>query len=162
MDLGGPAGGKRQRRAVPLASSEEARRRMLATAQRDTAAELALRVALEPYGLTYEVDSSPLGGIRRRADLVFEPERVAVYVDGCFWHACPVHATWPKQNAEWWREKIEANRRRDADTDRQLAEAGWTVVRVWEHEAPVAAAGKIAHIVARAKASLARYAIQGC
>jgi DNA mismatch endonuclease, patch repair protein len=59
---------------------------------------------------------------------------VAVYVDGCFWHSCPLHRTSPKANASWWSAKLEANRCRDADTDVRLAEAGWRVVRVWEHE----------------------------
>jgi DNA mismatch endonuclease (patch repair protein) len=80
-----------------------------------------------------------LPGLRRRADLVFGTARVAVYVDGCFWHGCPVHGTWPKANAEWWRTKIEANRNRDADTDRRMNEAGWLVIRVWEHEGAGAA-----------------------
>jgi DNA mismatch endonuclease (patch repair protein) len=55
-------------------------------------------------------------------------------LDGCFWHGCPVHASWPKTNADWWRAKIEANRLRDRDTDERLAAIGWTVVRIWGHE----------------------------
>jgi DNA mismatch endonuclease (patch repair protein) len=120
---------------------------MLATRRRDTAAEVAIRAALEAYGLVYEVDRAILPEIRRRADLLFGRERVAAFVDGCFWHACPLHATWPKKNAAWWRAKIEANQQRDADTDRRLAEAGWAVIRVWEHEDPVEAATRIAAIV---------------
>jgi DNA mismatch endonuclease (patch repair protein) len=116
---------------------------MLATRQRGTAAELSLRTALDRLGLTYSVDESPTPGVRRRADILFPAERVAVLVDGCFWHGCPVHGTWPKQNAEWWREKIEANRRRDADTDQRLAEAGWLVLRVWEHDDSSEAATRI-------------------
>lgn len=126
-----------------MPSSEDARRRMLATRRRDTAAEVGIRAALVAYGLDYQVDRVVLPGTRRRVDLLFERERVAVFVDGCFWHACPIHATWPKQNAEWWRDKIEANRRRDADTDRRLDEAGWAVVRIWEHEDPAVAAERI-------------------
>ena len=119
---------------LPLASSPAVSRRMRATGQRDTAPELALRSALHCRGLRYRVDVAPVVGLRRRADLVFGRARVAVFVDGCFWHGCPVHATWPRANAAWWRAKIEATRRRDADTNRRLADAGWTVVRVWEHE----------------------------
>ena len=86
-------------------------------------------------------------GLRRRADLAFTAARVAVFVDGCFWHGCPEHATWPKQNAEWWREKIEANRRRDLDTDARLLEAGWLPIRVWEHEPVEDAADRVTEAV---------------
>jgi DNA mismatch endonuclease (patch repair protein) len=72
-------------------------------------------------------------GTRRRADIAFTRRRVAVFVDGCFWHGCPRHLSWPKNNRLWWRRKIEENRRRDRDTDRQLRDLGWTVVRFWEH-----------------------------
>lgn len=120
---------------------------MQSTRQRDTAPEVALRRALFRLGLRYRVNSIPIPGLRRRADIVFRRARVAVYVDGCFWHGCPIHATWPRANAAFWRDKIETNRRRDADTDRQLREAGWLVVRVWEHEDPSAAAGSIALFV---------------
>lgn len=72
--------------------------------------------------------------MRRRADIIFPRLRVAVYVDGCFWHGCPLHGTSPKANAQWWREKLDHNRQRDEDTDRVLSAAGWIVVRVWEHE----------------------------
>lgn len=71
-----------------------------------------------------------------------------MFVDGCFWHGCPEHATWPTENADWWRTKIEANQRRDDDTDRRLAEADWAVARVWEHEDPAQAVGRIAALVA--------------
>ncbi len=81
--------------------------------------------------------------MRRRADLVFPRRRVAVYVDGCFWHSCPQHATFPKNNAEWWAAKLAANVQRDRDTDARLQAAGWTVVRVWEHEDPVVAATRV-------------------
>jgi DNA mismatch endonuclease, patch repair protein len=79
--------------------------------------------------------------------MVFTRARVAVYVDGCFWHSCPEHATVPKSNRGWWIDKLDANVRRDRDTDRQLEEAGWFAVRVWEHEAPEAAAGEIEQAV---------------
>jgi DNA mismatch endonuclease (patch repair protein) len=72
-----------------------------------------------------------------------------VVVDGCFWHGCPVHGTWPKANAAWWREKILGNVARDRDTDARLTQAGWTVLRFWEHEEPVGAARKMARIVRR-------------
>jgi DNA mismatch endonuclease (patch repair protein) len=75
--------------------------------------------------------------------------KVAVFCDGCYWHGCPEHGTWPKANAEWWREKIEANKRRDQDTDAELAAAGWAVIRVWEHQDPKDAARRVAGVVAR-------------
>lgn len=91
---------------------------------------------------------SPLQELpRRKADLVFSRLRVAVYVDGCFWHSCPDHATRPKANAEWWREKLERNVERDRDTDAQLREAGWEVVRIWEHEAVGDAVERIEHVL---------------
>lgn len=81
--------------------------------------------------------------MHRRADVVFGSARIAVFVDGCFWHSCPLHGSQPSANCEWWAAKLEANRARDADTDQRLAEAGWAVLRVWEHEDPVEAAGRI-------------------
>jgi DNA mismatch endonuclease, patch repair protein len=122
------------------------------TPRRDTPGELALRQELYRRGLRYRVDIRPLSSLQRRADIVFSRAKVAVFCDGCFWHGCPEHRTWPKNNAEWWRRKIEANRRRDRDTDTQLNEAAWTVIRVWEHEDPKLAAEQIAAIV-RAKCS---------
>ncbi len=115
-------------------------------ARRDTRAELAVRRAVWRLGLRYRVDIAPLRG-RRRADLVFTRARVAVYVDGCFWHSCPLHATTPKANREWWEQKLAANVARDRDTDARLAEAGWTVLRVWEHEDPEQAAERISRTV---------------
>ncbi|MCG3207160.1 MAG: hypothetical protein FOGNACKC_00760 [Anaerolineae bacterium] len=131
----------------PSASSKAARNRMKAARRRDTAPEMALRAALHRRGLRYRVDVSPIKGLRRRADVVFRTVKVAVYVDGCFWHGCPIHGTWPKANAEFWRQKIEHNKKRDADTNRLLKEAGWEVVRVWEHEDPEDAAERISNII---------------
>lgn len=71
---------------------------------------------------------------RRRADLLFSRARVAVFVDGCFWHACPIHATQPANNGEWWATKLRGNVARDRDTDAHLTEQGWPSVRIWEHE----------------------------
>jgi DNA mismatch endonuclease (patch repair protein) len=82
-------------------------------------------------------------GIRREADLLFPRARLAVFVDGCFWHGCPQHGTSPRNNAEWWRSKLDRNRARDADTEAKLRDAGWDVVRVWEHERAIDAADRI-------------------
>jgi DNA mismatch endonuclease (patch repair protein) len=110
---------------------------------RDTAHELALRRELFARGLRYRVDVRPESSIPRRADTVFRSARVAVFSDGCYWHGCPEHGSWPRTNCEWWRRKIEATRARDEDTTVRLRAAGWTVFRVWEHENLVAAATRI-------------------
>jgi DNA mismatch endonuclease, patch repair protein len=121
---------------------------MRAARQRDTSPELAVRSELHRRGLRFYVDRAPLPALRRRADIVFPRRRVAVYVDGCFWHGCPDHGTWPKANADWWRSKIEANRTRDRDTDRRLEEAGWTAVHAWEHETVAAIADRVVFALA--------------
>ncbi len=124
--------------------------------RRDTAPELFVRRAVWKRGLRYRVDVSPIRGARRRADLVFTRAKVAVYVDGCFWHSCPHHATTPKANRAWWIEKLRANVTRDRDTDRRLHEAGWIALRIWEHEDPETAAAGVERIVRERVASLAR------
>jgi len=131
----------------PKASSPDALRRMKATRRRDTAAEMAIRSALHTRGLRFRVDRSILPGVRRRADIVFVTAKVAVFVDGCFWHCCPIHQTYPKANMKWWTAKLQANRQRDADTNRQIREAGWFVARIWEHESPGDAITRIVKLV---------------
>lgn len=122
--------------------------------QRDTAPETALRSVLHRRGFRFRVHYA-LPRLRRRADIAFPRLRIAVFVDGCFWHGCPEHGTWPKQNAQWWRAKIEGNQRRDADTDERLAVDGWLSIRVWAHEKPADAAERVAGIV-RARRGAAR------
>lgn len=119
-------------RPVPL--DDIVRARMSAQARRDTTPELALRSALHRQGLRFRVHRRPLPSVRREADLVFPGFRVAVFVDGCYWHCCPEHGTEPRTNKDWWRHKLTGNQARDRDTDRRLWEAGWLPVRVWEHE----------------------------
>jgi DNA mismatch endonuclease (patch repair protein) len=80
---------------------------------------------------------------------VFVRARVAVFVDGCFWHCCPVHGSSPTRNAAWWRRKLDLNKERDEDTDRRLRESGWEVIRVWEHEVATEAADRIEDVVRR-------------
>lgn len=138
----------RRQTRTPEASSREVRRRMQATPRRDTLCELAIRSAVHRRGLRYRVDWS-LPGTRRRADLAFVTARVVVFVDGCFWHGCHEHVTWPKANAAWWRDKIGTNVRRDRDTDSRLKALGWRVLRFWEHESPEKAATTIARAVSR-------------
>jgi DNA mismatch endonuclease (patch repair protein) len=137
-----------ERTAIGAApSSADVSRRMQRQASRDTGPEVAVRSALHRLGLRYRVHARPISGIRRDADVVFRRVRVAVFVDGCFWHGCPDHASWPKANSSWWRDKIEKNRARDRDTDARLAEAGWLAIRVWEHEPSEEAAERIAAAV---------------
>jgi DNA mismatch endonuclease (patch repair protein) len=116
---------------------------MQAARRRDTVPELALRSMLHSKGMRFRVDCSVIPGFRRRADIVFTRAKVAVFVDGCFWHGCPIHRTFPKANAFWWAEKLKTNRRRDAQTNRMLVREGWSVVRVWEHESAAEAAARI-------------------
>lgn len=131
---------------TPAASSPEALKRMQRTPRRDTPCELKLRSAIHRMGLRFRVDW-PLPGTRRRADLAFTRARVAVFVDGCFWHRCPVHGTLPKANAPWWQEKLTANALRDRDTDARLTASGWCVLRFWEHDDMMFAADRVRHLV---------------
>ncbi len=118
----------------------------------DTEIELRLRRLLHRMGLRYRVHARPLPGMRRTADIVFPSVRVAVFVDGCFWHGCPEHGTTPKSNTEFWQAKIRRNVERDQDTRRRLAEADWLGLQVWEHEDPEEAASTIATLVAERRA----------
>jgi DNA mismatch endonuclease (patch repair protein) len=120
--------------------------------QSNTSAEFSVRRELHALGLRYRVQVVVLSRPRRVADVVFVSSKVAVFVDGCFWHGCPEHATWPKQNAESWRAKIVANQQRDRDTNVRLRADGWEVVRVWAHESPHEAASRIAKVVRVRKA----------
>lgn len=147
-----PAPGERKRALTsppaipktPFASSEAARRRMQSQRRVGTAAELAVRRAAHSLGLRFFVNRRPLPSLRRTADLVFPSARVAVFVDGCFWHGCSLHAIGTiRENTWYWPEKIASNRRRDADTDARLLTEGWLLLRIWEHEDPAEAALRI-------------------
>jgi DNA mismatch endonuclease (patch repair protein) len=121
---------------------------MRRTRRSGTRPEMALRRALHRRGLRFVVDRPvPGGNRRRRVDILLRGARVAVFVDGCFWHSCPDHSHLPKTNTSWWRLKFRGIARRDRDTDTQLATAGWLAVRVWEHEDPVEAAQGIEQLV---------------
>lgn len=120
--------------SVSWASSEGAARSMRANRGRDTTLELNIRRRLHAAGYRYRVDYAPISGTRRRADIVFTRLRVAVFVDGCFWHGCPIDYTAPRSNADFWRAKLDSNRARDLDTNARLAETGWVVLRFWEHD----------------------------
>ena len=116
---------------------------MVANRGADTAPELALRRELHRRGRRFRKHVRPLAGLRCTADVVFTSARVAVFVDGCFWHRCPLHGTAPARNGDWWAAKLDANVARDRRNDAALAAAGWRVVRVWEHEDPVTAADRV-------------------
>jgi len=134
--------------ARPPASSTEVRKRMCATPQKNTPIEVMLRSALHKLGLRFRVHKRLIPELRRTVDIVFAGPRVAVLVDGCFWHGCPEHGTLPKKtNRRWWLNKILTNRRRDNDTDLRLTELGWDVLRIWEHEDTTHAARRIAQRV---------------
>ena len=120
---------------------------MLANKSRDTRPELLVRSLVHRRGLRYRISARPLPGLRRTADLVFRPTRVAVFVDGCYWHGCPHHYKEPKTNTDYWRAKIAGNGQRDRQTDKLLSEAGWLVLRFWEHEDPNEIADAIATAV---------------
>lgn len=103
---------------------------------RDTAPELAVRRLAHAAGLRYLVDARPEAAINRRADLVFRGPRIAVFIDGCFWHGCSEHHRAPQRNSDYWSNKVARNIARDRDTTARLTEAGWTVLRYWEHQSP--------------------------
>ncbi|WP_115163632.1 very short patch repair endonuclease [Kocuria rosea] len=121
----------------------DASHRMSRQRRRDTKPEMLLRRELHRRGLRYRVDAQLPGLPRRRADVLFTRKKIAVFVDGCFWHACPRHTTIPKNNADWWKAKLEGNSARDRDTDLRLQEIGWTVLRFWEHEDMISAAESV-------------------
>lgn len=122
---------------------------MQGQSRRDTKPELALRRALHGLGLRFRVDVPIVPGtLQRRVDIVFPKARVAVLVDGCYWHGCPVHSpSGPRENAWYWDPKLLRNKERDRDTDQRLESAGWQVLRVWEHEPPNDAARRVAGMV---------------
>lgn len=131
-----------RRTRVPKASSELIRQRMMSQKRRDTGPELEIRSRLHRLGHRFRVDYR-VPGTRRRIDIAFTRKRIAVFIDGCFWHSCPRHATQPKSNRAWWKRKLADNVRRDRATDRALRRQGWVVVRVWEHESGDAAVRRI-------------------
>lgn len=140
---------KTQKESKPPPSSLEASRRMKATRGTDNRMDLQIRSLLHRRGYRFFKQRRILKGSTRTADIVFPKARVAVFVDGCFWHGCREHGTWPKANADFWRDKIETNRLRDADTTKRLEEEGWEVLRIWEHEDPDEAVKEIIDILDR-------------
>ncbi|MGH3613105.1 MAG: very short patch repair endonuclease [Pseudonocardia sp.] len=131
----------------PVPSSPTVSAQMSRARRRDTGPEMAVRREAHRRGLRYRVDTPVPGMPRRRADMIFSRRRVAVFVDGCFWHSCPVHATVPMANRAWWLAKLHRNHERDRDTDHHLRGLGWTVLRFWEHEEAQTVVDKIERAV---------------
>lgn len=125
------------------AKSPAVRASMRANKWKDTQPELRVRRIVHAAGMRYRVNARPLPGRNFTADLVFSRAKIAVFIDGCFWHGCPAHLRPAKINAEFWAAKIEGNRARDAQVDAWLHEAGWLSLRAWEHEDPVIVAARI-------------------
>ena len=122
-------------------------RRYAGLSRRDTAPEVRLRKALHAAGLRFRVQYRIIGLPRRKVDIAFTRWKVAVQVDGCFWHGCPEHSRHPNRNREWWTWKIARNQARDADTDARLAHLGWSVIHVWEHEETDTACSRIVAMI---------------
>ena len=129
------------------------RKAMQGNRSRDTKPELVLRSILHRRGLRYRVSARPIPGVRRTADLVFPRVKVAVFVDGCFWHGCPTHYRQPGSNVDYWVAKVDRNVCRDQEVDSILRDAGWTVVRVWEHDDPISVADRVERVVRNRRAT---------
>lgn len=130
----------------PVPSSPEASRRMAATRGTNNRADRQLRSELHRLGLRFRVQRRLIPGTNRSVDIAFPRARLAVFVDGCFWHDCPIHGTRPKSNVDWWRRKIRQNVQRDQDTNKRLCDLGWRVLRIWEHENPKDAAQRVLQV----------------
>jgi DNA mismatch endonuclease, patch repair protein len=131
------------RAAEPGPASSRMRRQRT----RDTIPEINLRSELHRRGLRYYVHRKPLPELRREADILFPRHRLAIFVDGCFWHGCPIHGSKPKRNESFWYDKITRNQVRDQETDARLSDHGWLSVRIWEHELAAVAADRIEQLV---------------
>jgi DNA mismatch endonuclease (patch repair protein) len=128
----------------PVALSADVSTRMRANCRRDTRPERRLRSALHARGMRFRVDHRiAAGSVSVRPDVVFTRARLAVFVDGCFWHACPEHGNEPQRNQSYWGPKLQRNVRRDRRVTAALEQDGWLVVRAWEHEEPAEVADRV-------------------
>lgn len=133
---------------APAAGSLTIRAKMQAQKAKDTKPEVALRRELHRRGIRFR-KSGPLPGMpRRSADIMWSGRKVAVFIDGCYWHGCPEHFHTPKTNTEWWLAKIRRNQNRDASTTAALEERGWKVLRLWEHVPTTEAADLVEKVLA--------------
>jgi DNA mismatch endonuclease, patch repair protein len=140
--------------------SEQVSARMRAVKQRDNSSERALRSILHRQGLRFRIHYKIAKEVLARPDIAFVGAKVAVFLDGCFWHRCPTHGTVPKTNRKWWISKLNANVRRDRATDAKLRLLGWRVLRIWEHEGATAAADCVAKIVVKRSTFFKRRAVR--
>jgi DNA mismatch endonuclease (patch repair protein) len=120
---------------------------MQANRSKDTTPERAIRSALHRAGFRFFVHRRPEAGLRCTADIVFPAKKICIFVDGCFWHGCEVHGRTPKRNAGYWQPKIARNVERDRRNDAWLGDAGWTVLRIWEHEPVESATARVAAVL---------------
>ena len=141
--------GSRPPRGTMIPSSPAVSARMSRARRENTEPERAMRTELHRRGLRFRVHRALAFDRRRKIDIAFPGARVAVFVDGCFWHSCPEHATYPKANAALWKAKLRRNTERDRETDAYLRKDGWEVIRVWEHEDVVSAADRVVAAVQR-------------
>lgn len=144
-----------RRRATKLdpMTAQQRSRCMSRIRGRDTGPEVRLRKALWSSGVRYRLRSQLPG----HPDLVFHRARVAVFVDGCFWHGCPQHFVQPRSNGDFWRTKLERNIARDREVDVELAQLGWKAVRVWEHEIDADPTAAAESVIRRAELRQSRY-----
>jgi DNA mismatch endonuclease (patch repair protein) len=138
--------------SVPPAPSSATARKVMQGNRSESSVERALRSELNRRGLRFRKHLAPIPGLRCRPDVVFTKRRLAVFVDGCFWHRCPQHGSAPKANSQWWRQKLDSNVARDRRNDEALTSAGWEVIRLWAHDS----AEVMADVVERALASRGR------
>ncbi len=131
----------------PPASSPGVSERMSRARRRDTDPEMLIRREAHQRGMRYRVDAPLPGMPRRRADMIFPRRKVAVFIDGCFWHSCPLHRSIPRANNEWWVAKLQRNVDRDRETDAHLQKLGWTVLRFWEHEDPTTVVNHVERVI---------------
>lgn len=135
---------RRSSEHYPHPSSLEASNRMVANRRRDTGPEVRLRSLLHRAGCRFRCDYSVSAGVLTvHVDVAFPRQKLAIFVDGCFWHACPEHGTVPVANRAYWAPKLARNVQRDREVDAALTVAGWTVLRFWEHTSPEEAATTI-------------------
>jgi DNA mismatch endonuclease (patch repair protein) len=140
--------------AYPKPGSAHISAAMRGNRKRDSRPEVALRSILHGMGLRYRKNLRiRLPELSVTPDLVFRGAHVTVFVDGCYWHSCPMHGSQPRRNSAYWRAKLAGNLARDRRVNDALAKAGWTVVRVWEHVAPAVAAKTVAKAVAMSRRS---------
>lgn len=146
----------------PPPSSDQVSAVMKRVRTKDTVPELALRKLLFSVGLRYRIHYKPKSLVLRRSniDIAFPRAKLAVFIDGCFWHGCPAHGTIPKANGQWWAEKLASNQARDARVSAGLRGEGWTVLRFWTHESPEYMATAVIQTLELLKEKITSYSLK--